>query len=148
MWKDSGFSYRHSRFQERDEFILRASFSLKPGDPAGIKAKMDDLARRRREKQPLEYPSAGSTFKRPEPVNGQPVYAAALIDGCGLKGLAVGGAQVSEKHAGFIVNRGGACCDDIRKLMAQVRERVFRETGVSLEPEVRWLGKEGEGWNF
>ena len=148
MWKDSGFSYRHSRFQERDEFILRASFSLKPGDPAGIKAKMDDLARRRRAKQPLEYPSAGSTFKRPEPVNGQPVYAAALIDGCGLKGLAVGGAQVSEKHAGFIVNRGGACCDDIRKLMAQVRERVFRETGVSLEPEVRWLGKEGEGWNF
>ena len=148
MWIDSGFSYRHSRFQEQDEFILRACFSLKPGDPAGIKAKMDDLARRRREKQPLEYPSAGSTFKRPEPVNGQPVYAAALIDRCGLKGLTVGGAQVSEKHAGFIVNRGGACCDDIRKLMAQVRERVFRETGVTLEPEVRWLGKEGEGWNF
>ena len=148
MWIDSGFSYRHSRFQEQDEFILRACFSLKPGDPAGIKAKMDDLARRRREKQPLEYPSAGSTFKRPEPVNGQPVYAAALIDRCGLKGLTVGGAQVSEKHAGFIVNRGGACCDDIRKLMAQVRERVFRETGVTLEPEVRWLGKEGEGWSF
>ena len=148
MWKDSGFSYRHSRFQERDEFILRASFSLKPGDPAGIKAKMDDLARRRREKQPLEYPSAGSTFKRPEPVNGQPVYAAALIDGCGLKGLAVGGAQVSEKHAGFVINRGGATCGDIVRLMAQVRERVLRETGVTLEPEVRYLGKEGEAWNF
>lgn len=142
------FSYRHSPFQERDSFILRASFSLKPGDPAEIRAKMDDFACRRREKQPLDYPSAGSTFKRPAPVDGQPVYAAALIDGCGLKGLAVGGAQVSGKHAGFVINRGGATCDDIVKLMAQVRERVFQETGVTLEPEVRYLGKEGEGWNF
>ena len=146
--KDPGFSYRHSAYQERDEFILRAYFTLEPGDPAEIKAKMDDLAARRREKQPLEYPSAGSTFKRPPAVDGQPVYAAALIDQCGLKGLTVGGAQVSEKHAGFIVNRGGATCKDIVKLMAQVRERVFRETGVTLEPEVRYLGMEGEGWNF
>ncbi len=142
------FSYRHSQFQERDSFILRASFSLKPGNPAEIKAKMDDFAQRRREKQPLEYPSAGSTFKRPAPVDGRPVYAAALIDGCGLKGLTVGGAQVSEKHAGFVINRGGATCDDIIRLMAQVRERVFQETGVTLEPEVRYLGKEGEEWNF
>ena len=142
------FSYRHSQFQGQDDFILRASFSLKPGDPAEIRAKMDDFAQRRREKQPLEYPSAGSTFKRPTPVDGKPVYAAALIDQCGLKGIAVGGAQVSEKHAGFIVNRGGATCDDIVGLMAQVRERVFRETGVTLEPEVRYLGKEGEQWNF
>ena len=142
------FSYRHSQFQERDSFILRASFSLKPGDPAEIKAKMDDFAQRRKSKQPLEYPSAGSTFKRPAPVDGQPVYAAALIDGCGLKGLAVGGAQVSEKHAGFVINRGGATCGDIVKLMAQVRERVLQETGVTLEPEVRYLGKEGETWNF
>ena len=142
------FSYRHSQFQERDSFILRASFSLKPGDPAEIRAKMDDLAQRRKSKQPLEYPSAGSTFKRPAPVDGQPVYAAALIDQCGLKGLAVGGAQVSEKHAGFVINRGGATCGDIVKLMAQVRERVLRETGVTLEPEVRYLGKEGEAWNF
>ena len=142
------FSYRHSQFQERDSFILRASFSLKPGDPAEIRAKMDDFAQRRKSKQPLEYPSAGSTFKRPAPVDGQPVYAAALIDGCGLKGLTVGGAQVSEKHAGFVINRGGASCADIIKLMAQVRERVFKETGVTLEPEVRYLGKEGEGWNF
>ena len=142
------FSYRHSQFQEQDGFILRACFSLEPGDPAEIKAKMDDFAVRRREKQPLEYPSAGSTFKRPAPVGGRPVYAAALIDGCGLKGLTVGGAQVSEKHAGFIVNRGGAACADIVRLMAQVRERVFNETGVTLEPEVRYLGKEGEGWNF
>ena len=109
---------------------------------------MDDFAARRREKQPLEYPSAGSAFKRPAPVDGQPVYAAALIDQCGLKGLTAGGAQVSEKHAGFVVNRGGASCGDIIKLMAQVRRRVLQETGVALEPEVRYLGKEGEGWNF
>ena len=146
--RDPGFSYRHSLFQEQDDFILGACFSLKPGDPAEIKAKMDDLAARRKEKQPLEYPSAGSTFKRPAPVDGQPVYAAALIEGCGLKGFTVGGAQVSEKHAGFVINRGGASCGDIVRLMAQVRERVLRETGITLEPEVRYLGKEGEGWNF
>ena len=142
------FSYRHSRFQEQDEFILRACFTLKPGNPAEIRAKMDDFAQRRREKQPLEYPSAGSTLKRPAPADGRPVYAAALIDQCGLKGLAVGGAQVSEKHAGFVINRGGASCRDILELIAQVRERVFRETGITLEPEVRCLGREGEGWNF
>ncbi len=142
------FSYRHSRFQEQDEFILRACFTLKPGNPAEIRAKMDDFAQRRREKQPLEYPSAGSTFKRPAPADGRPVYAAALIDQCGLKGLAVGGAQVSEKHAGFVINRGGASCRDILELIAQVRERVFRETGITMEPEVRCLGREGEGWNF
>ena len=142
------FSYRHSRFQEQDEFILRACFTLKPGNPAEIRAKMDDFAQRRREKQPLEYPSAGSTFKRPAPADGRPGYAAALIDQCGLKGLAVGGAQVSEKHAGFVINRGGASCRDILELIAQVRERVFRETGITLEPEVRCLGREGEGWNF
>ena len=142
------FAYRHSRFQEQDEFILRACFTLKPGNPAEIRAKMDDFAQRRREKQPLEYPSAGSTFKRPAPADGRPVYAAALIDQCGLKGLAVGGAQVSEKHAGFVINRGGASCRDILELIAQVRERVFRETGITLEPEVRCLGREGEGWNF
>ena len=145
---DPRFSYRHSQFQGQDEIILRTYFSLKLGDPAEIKAKMDDYAQRRKSKQPLEYPSAGSTFKRPVPVEGEPVYAAALIDGCGLKGFAVGGAQVSEKHAGFVINRGGATCHDIIALMDQVRERVFRETGVALEPEVRYLGKEGEGWNF
>ena len=76
------------------------------------------------------------------------MYAAALIDQCGLKGLTVGGAQVSEKHAGFVINRGGAACRDIIELMTQVRERVFKETGITLEPEVRYLGLEGEGWNF
>ncbi len=141
--KDPGFSYRHSVYQERDEFILRACFTLEPGDRSEIRAKMEDFAARRKAKQPLEWPSAGSTFKRPE---GH--FAAALIEGCGLKGLRVGGAQVSEKHAGFVVNIGGATCGDIVELMAQVRERVLRETGVALEPEIRYLGKEGEQWNF
>ena len=145
---DPGFSYRHSVYQEVRDFIREVHFLLEPGDPEEIKAKMDGFAARRREKQPLEYPSAGSTFKRPPAAEGKSVYAAALIEQCGLKGLAVGGAQVSEKHAGFIVNRGGATCKDIVMLMAQVRERVFRETGVTLEPEVRYLGTGGEEWNF
>ena len=142
------FSYRYSVYQEVHDFIREVQFMLEPGDPAEIKAKMDGFAARRREKQPLEYPSAGSFFKRPPAVDGKPVYAAALIEQCGLKGLSVGGAQVSEKHAGFIVNRGGAACKDIVELMARVRERVFRETGVTLEPEVRYLGMEGKEWNF
>ena len=145
---DPQFSYRHSVYQEIHDFIREVHFLLEPGDPTEIRAKMDDLAARRREKQPLEYPSAGSTFKRPPAVDSRPVYAAALIEQCGLKGLTVGGAQVSEKHAGFVINKGGATCKDIVDLMAQVRERVFRETGVTLEPEVRYLGMEGEGWNF
>lgn len=145
---DPQFSYRHSAFQEAHRFIREVHFLLEPGDPVEIKAKMDDFAARRRDKQPLEYPSAGSTFKRPPAVNGQPVYAAALIDRCGLKGLSAGGAQVSEKHAGFVINRGGATCKDIVELMAQVRERVLKETGVTLEPEVCYLGMEGEGWSF
>ncbi len=129
------FSYRHSAFSNGERLILSARFALAPGEAAAIKAKMDDLAARRREKQPLEYPSAGSTFKRPA---GH--YAAALIEQCGLKGLRVGGAQVSEKHAGFIINTGGASCADILALIDQVRERVYKETGVTLEPEVRYLG--------
>ena len=146
--RECGFGYRKSVFSGSGMLILKVSFALSQGDRAEIRAKMDDFAVRRREKQPLEYPSAGSTFKRPAPVDGQPVYAAALIDQCGLKGLTVGGAQVSEKHAGFVVNKGGATCKDIVDLMAQVRQRVFKETGVTLEPEVRYLGMEGEGWNF
>lgn len=135
------FSYRHSRFHNGECIITDAAFCLTPGDPAEIRAKMAELAAQRKAKQPLEYPSAGSTFKRPAPrPDGTPVYAAALIDGCGLKGLRVGGAQVSEKHAGFIVNTGGATCADILALMDQVRERVLRERGVELEPEVRLLG--------
>lgn len=129
------FSYRHSAFSGGERLILSAALQLAEGDQTAIRGRMEELMARRKEKQPLEYPSAGSTFKRPE---GH--FAAALIDRCGLKGLTVGGAQVSEKHAGFIINTGGATCRDILNLMEQVRERVFRETGVELEPEVKYLG--------
>ncbi len=129
------FGYRHSAFLDGQRLVLSAVLELTPGDPQAIRRQMEELGRRRREKQPLEYPSAGSTFKRPP---GH--YAAALIDQCGLKGLTVGGAQVSEKHAGFVINRGGATCADIHTLMERVQGEVFRQTGVMLEPEVRYLG--------
>ena len=128
------FGYWHSIFSNRKCLILEARFHLEPGDPATIKARMDELTARRREKQPLEFPSAGSMFKRPP---GH--FAAALIDQCGLKGLTVGGAQVSEKHAGFVVNRGGATCADVLELARRVRERVLAQTGVELEMEVKTL---------
>lgn len=128
------FGYRHSAFSHGTHLVLWAKLGLKDGKPEEIRGQMRDLAARRREKQPLELPSAGSTFKRPE---GH--FAAALIDQCGLKGLRVGGAMVSEKHAGFLVNAGGATCKDILELMDVVRQRVFQATGVELEPEVRYL---------
>jgi len=131
---ECGFGYRKSIFSQRKCLILRARFRLEQGDGYAIKARMDELAAKRREKQPLEYPSAGSMFKRPP---GH--FAAALIDQCGLKGLAVGGAQVSEKHAGFVVNRGGATCADVLELVRQVKEEVLRHTGVELEMEVKVL---------
>lgn len=129
-----GFSYRRSAFSDGERVILGAKFQLEPDDPAAIRGRMDDLARRRKEKQPLEYPSAGSMFKRPA---GH--FAAALIEQCGLKGLTVGGAQVSEKHAGFVINRGGATCADVLALVDLVKERVLQQTGVELEMEVRVL---------
>ena len=131
--EELAFSYRHSLLTDRpDAVVLRAVFALEAGEPAAIRGKMDDLMARRKASQPLEYPSAGSTFKRPEGY-----YAAALIDQCGLKGLTVGGAQVSEKHAGFVINRGGATCADVTALMAEIQKRVWEKTGVRLEPEVR-----------
>ncbi len=134
------FAYRRSAFSGGELLVAGVCFRLTPGDREEIRAKMADLAQRRKEKQPLEYPSAGSTFKRPAPLaDGTPVYAAALIDRCGLKGLSVGGAQVSEKHAGFIINRGGATFDDVVELMEKVRETVLKRTGVELEPEVKIL---------
>lgn len=133
--EDHQFGYRSSAFSNGTRLILRSRLSLERGDPEAIRAQMDDLAQRRRSKQPLEWPSAGSTFKRPE---GH--FAAALIEQCGLKGFQVGGAQVSEKHAGFVINRSGATCRDVLELMRQVRERVYRQTGVQLEPEVKMLG--------
>lgn len=129
------FSYRHSAFSDETRLILSAELALQPGDPAAIQAQMDALGQRRRFKQPLDVPSAGSTFKRPEGY-----YAAALIDECGLKGVSVGGAQVSIRHAGFVVNQGGATCADVLALVDRVRETVLRETGVRLELEVRTLG--------
>ena len=128
-------SYRHSVFSSLPWVVTAARFRLTPGDRAEIREKMADLARRRRSKQPLEYPSAGSTFKRPP---GH--FAGGLIQQCGLKGARIGGAQVSEKHAGFVINTGGATCGDILALIRMVRETVHRETGVWLEPEVRLLG--------
>lgn len=127
-------SYRHSRFMNEDLVILSIRVKLEKGDREEIRAKMAELMTRRRTSQPLELPSAGSTFKRP--ATG---YAAAMIEAAGLKGLRVGDAQVSEKHAGFVVNRGRATCKDVLRLMEQVQDRVEQDTGVRLEPEVRIL---------
>lgn len=132
---DCDLSYRHSAFSNGKRLILEAGFRLEQGDRETIRSVMADLAARRKEKQPLEYPSAGSTFKRPE---GH--FAAALIDQCGLKGLTVGGAQVSEKHAGFVINKGGATCADILALVEQIRSLVWDRTGVKLELEIKTLG--------
>ena len=129
-----GLGYRKSVFSDGQRLVLEARFQLSSGDPSAIRARMDELAARRKVKQPLEYPSAGSMFKRPEGY-----FAAALIDQCGLKGFAVGGAQVSEKHAGFVVNRGGATCADVLELVRQVQARVQEQTGVALEMEVKVL---------
>ena len=127
-------SYRHSRFMNEDLVILSVRVKLEKGDREEIRAKMSELMTRRRTSQPLELPSAGSTFKRP--ATG---YAAAMIEAAGLKGFRVGDAQVSEKHAGFVVNRGRATCKDVLQLMEQVQDRVEQDTGVRLEPEVRIL---------
>ena len=130
------FAYRHSRFLEDGAVVLGAVVRLTPDDPAAIRQRMDDLMARRRASQPLEWPSAGSTFKRPEGY-----YAGTLIDQTGLKGLTVGGAQVSEKHAGFVINTGSATCADVRELIRRVQEAVYRAHGVRLEPEVRFVGE-------
>lgn len=126
------FSYRHSVLEDTEEIVVSSVFSLtgKPTDE--IKAVMKDLMARRSASQPLDLPSAGSAFKRPKTG-----YAAALIDQCGLKGYRVGGAGISEKHAGFAVNLGGATAEDVQNLLQQVSEKVFENTGIQLEPEVR-----------
>ena len=144
LWRAEGtaqeFSYRDSAFQRRGAVILKTEFALEPGDPAAITAKMQELAQRRRASQPLDLPSAGSTFKRP-----QGGYAAALIDQAGLKGRGVGGAAVSEKHAGFVVNLGGATERDVLDTIALVRRAVLEQSGIALEPEVRlWRTEEEE----
>jgi len=127
--------YRTSRVRTEGLVVLDASFDLRPADPEGIREVMDDLTRRREEKQPLELPSAGSTFKRPEGY-----FAGKLITDAGLKGYQVGGAAVSTKHAGFVVNVGGATAADVHAVIEHVQDEVRRQFGVELEPEVRFLG--------
>ena len=133
---EMAFSYRHSALTDGRTIALSAAFRLTPDDPAEIGARMADFMERRRSKQPLEYPSAGSVFKRPVGY-----FAGGLIEQCGLKGAQIGGAQVSEKHAGFIINRGGATEHDVRALVEQIQQTVLNRTGVSLECEIRTLGK-------
>ncbi len=131
--EEMAFGYRRSLLTDHPEaVVLHAVFHLPPGDPDTIRSHMRELMDRRRNSQPLEWPSAGSTFKRPEGY-----FAGTLIDQCGLKGLTVGGAQVSEKHAGFVINRGGATCADVEKLIAQIQRQVLDRAGVTLEPEVK-----------
>ncbi len=128
-------SYRHSRFIDKGGIVLTVTVALTPGRKEDITAKMQDYLTRRNDKQPLNFPSAGSTFKRPETPN---TYASALIDQCGLKGYTVGGAQVSEKHAGFVINTGNATCAEVLQLCEDVSRIVFEKTGhhLSLEPIV------------
>lgn len=130
------FSYRHSLLKEEQFIVLDAEIVLKPGNASEIKEKMNDLAAKRRDKQPLEYPSAGSTFKRPAGY-----FAAKLIQDSGLRGFSVGGAQVSDKHCGFVINKNNATSSDIYALIREVQKRVFECTGVSLETEVICLGE-------
>lgn len=137
--EDMRLGYRSSVFKKGGLIIISLTFALKKGDKAEIKAEMDDLLNRRKQKQPLEYPSAGSTFKRPEGY-----FAGALIEKNGLKGLTVGGAQVSEKHAGFVINRGGATAADVKALIGKIQKKVFENDGVMLEPEVIFKGRNGD----
>lgn len=137
--EDMRLGYRSSVFKKGGLIIISLTLALKKGDKAEIKAEMDELLNRRKQKQPLEYPSAGSTFKRPEGY-----FAGALIEKNGLKGLSVGGAQVSEKHAGFVINRGGATAADVKALIGKIQKKVFENDGVMLEPEVIFTGRNGD----
>ena len=128
--------YRTSIIAKKNYIVLEAEYQLQRGDKAEIRAKMDELKKQRVTKQPLEYASAGSTFKRPEGY-----FAGKLIQDAGLRGFQVGGAQVSEKHCGFVINKGDATAADIVELMNQVSEKVYQEFGVILEPEVKRLGE-------
>ena len=130
--EEAAFSYRHSAIEDNPWIVVAAEFQLTPTPEEEVWAKMKELIAKRRASQPLDLPSAGSAFKRP--VGG---YAAALIDQTGLKGFQVGGAAVSEKHAGFVVNLGGATAADVQELLRQVSDKVFERTGIRLEPEVR-----------
>ena len=132
--EECNFSYRTSLFDKNDYFVVSAVFTLKEGNRAEIEEKMTETLEKRRSKQPLEYPSGGSTFKRPEGY-----FAAALIEECNLKGFGVGGAEVSTKHSGFVINKGNATSNDVKELCRRIKEIVLREKGVKLETEIRFL---------
>lgn len=134
--EELNLGYRTSIFKSNGEIILFSKYQLHKGERSAIKSQMDDVMNRRKTKQPLEYPSAGSVFKRPEGA-----FAGTLIEQCGLKGRTVGGAQVSEKHAGFIINVGGATCDDVMNLVKLVQDVVKTETGYFLEREIIRTGR-------
>jgi len=132
--EELGLAYRTSAYEHNGFIITTLVMKLSKGNKNEIRAKMQELLQRRKDKQPLEYPSAGSTFKRPEGF-----FAGALIEECGLKGYSVGGAQVSEKHAGFVINKGDATAEDVLSLIKYIQDKVFSEKGVMLEPEVRLI---------
>ena len=133
---DMALSYRQSIFKQNGGIVLSVTFKLQKGDKAEIKAKMDDFLNRRKTKQPLEYGSAGSTFKRPEGY-----FAGALIEKNGLKGYSIGGAKVSEKHAGFVINYDNASCDDVKALISHIQKTVKENDGVDLTPEIIFVGR-------
>lgn len=135
--EDMGLSYRHSAFSDTEKIILGCELTLRTGVEEEILTKMRELSEKRRSSQPLDKPSAGSTFKRPKQG-----YAAALIEEAGLKGFAIGGAQVSDKHAGFVINKGNATFNDVVNLMEHIKESVYKQTGVELEPEVKIIDRE------
>ncbi len=134
--EDCNMGYRHSIIQENPWYVLRVCFALEEGNPEAIQAKMDDLNQRRRDKQPLEYPSAGSTFRRPKGY-----YAGKLIEDAGFRGYRHGGAQVSEKHCGFVINADHATTQDIRELIALIQNKIKKEVGVEMRTEVIFLGE-------
>lgn len=134
--EEMNFGYRTSIIKQKPLIVTSVTLSLNNGDSEKIKARMDELAAKRREKQPLEYPSAGSTFKRPEGY-----FAGKLIMDAGLRGYTVGGAQVSEKHCGFVINKGNATAEDVYELICDVQDKVKARFGVALEPEVIFLGE-------
>ena len=134
--REHKFGYRTSIFQSENWVILESEFRLKSGDADEIRAEMDSIMRKRKRKQPLEFPSAGSAFKRPK--GG---FAAKLIDDAGLKGFQIGGAQVSDKHSGFVINTGNATAKDVCELLKKIRHEVFEKFGIMLEPEVKMVGE-------
>ncbi|MGM0446298.1 MAG: UDP-N-acetylmuramate dehydrogenase, partial [Bacillota bacterium] len=134
--KELNLSYRNSIFQNNEYIILKAAIQLKKGDQQEIKKQIDKLNKKRKQKQPLEYPSAGSSFKRPEGY-----YTGPLIEKANLKGYQIGGAQVSKKHAGFIINKDNATAEDIVNLIKKIQKEVYEISGVKLEPEPRFLGE-------